>query len=143
MQVRIPKCSACGQEHPDVEVGALATPQQPFTHWYQCPTNGDPVLLALLTVEDQAPEVIHAQILQAVTRCMLAKKYLIAFFRVEAGQVWCDPPVYDGWPDGDFDAAIRLLADQFEKLKPQPSEMPKADPIMPRVNLWGNIPRKN
>jgi hypothetical protein len=137
MQVRIPKCSACGQEHASVEVFTLTTPQLPFTHWYSCPTNGDPVPLALMTAQDQTTQAIHSQILQAVTRCLIAKRWLIAFFRVEGGKVWCDPPQYDGWPDGDFGAAVKLLAETVEKIKPQQTEMPPAPPLLPRVNLFG------
>ncbi len=153
MTVRVPKCASCGKEHDGVEVKALATPQKPFTHWFTCPETGDPVPMALLMVDDQTAVAVHSQILQGVMRCLLARRYMMAFFRVEQGRIFCDPTVYDDFPNGDFGRAVGLLHKHLcERLDRQTLDVPgesglieqaakpmAAGPavLVPKVKLFG------
>lgn len=48
----IKACARCGEEHCYVEARALTRPFAPteagglvWTHWFPCPTNGEPVLV--------------------------------------------------------------------------------------------------
>ena len=152
MAVRIPTCPACGEEHTDVPVKSLTTAQPPFTHWFSCPVNGDPVPMSLLMVDDKTAVAVHNRILQAVVQCLVARRYLIAFFRVEQGRIYCDPPIFDEFPTGDFGRAIGLLYAQLKVtldrqdldipaehglLEQAKAPMPTAPALLPKVKLFG------
>jgi hypothetical protein len=118
MVIKIDKCP-CGRlgGHALVEVNLMVNPQPPFTHWYRCPDTGDPVLMSLLMLDDQTAIAVQNQILQSVIRCLLAKRWMIAFFRVEAGRVWLepDPPLFHDFPNGDFGIAIAMLYESIKR----------------------------
>ena len=48
-------CARCGGEHPELEFRPLTRPvevsqQVVFTHWASCPTNGEPILMAVVSI---------------------------------------------------------------------------------------------
>lgn len=53
----ISNCARCGENHDDIEWKALtrAIPENDgsilWTHWYPCPTNGEPILCATIPTE--------------------------------------------------------------------------------------------
>lgn len=153
MTVRVPRCAACGQQHDDVIVRPLATPQAPFTHWFSCPVNGDPVPLSILMVDDQTAVAVHNQILAAAVRCLLARRYMIAFFRVEQGKLTVEE-VFDEFPNGDFGRAVGLMYKHLlQRLDRKTLDVPLADGLLeassapmptavapaPRVRLFGEM----
>ena len=54
MHIRIKNCARCGEHHVSVEFKLLSRPMAPpeaaplvWTHFARCPSNGEPVMLAM------------------------------------------------------------------------------------------------
>ena len=61
LSVNVVKCARCGQDHPELQFHKIMGSQITcegliFTHWAQCPTTIDPILLrveTILTLSDE------------------------------------------------------------------------------------------
>jgi len=49
-------CARCGKTHKDLEIKKLSNSD--FSHWAQCPTNGEPILVKFETTEEEICDTI-------------------------------------------------------------------------------------
>lgn len=49
------ECARCGESHYDLEFQPLTRPTE-WSHWAPCPTNGEPIMLKIVDLEEQADE---------------------------------------------------------------------------------------
>jgi hypothetical protein len=49
-------CARCGKNHKDLEIKKLSNSD--FSHWAQCPTNGEPILVKFETTEEEICDTI-------------------------------------------------------------------------------------
>jgi hypothetical protein len=53
-RISFTNCARCGGDHKDISCMKLARPCEQFTHWAQCPTTLEPIMVRF--VDEEAPE---------------------------------------------------------------------------------------
>lgn len=54
IRTTVRSCARCGEDHPDWDFQRFTRPCQDLTHWAPCPTNGEPILLKIVSDEPPA-----------------------------------------------------------------------------------------
>jgi hypothetical protein len=140
----IAECPGCGESHEGIQVSSFSvkTAKNPFTHWYTCPTTGDPVCSAVKSIGKHSYE-IDPEFMRQIMEAMRSGRFLMALFYVKDGS----PPELTRWwktksfPKDDFGTVMRDLQLDLEKEYggPLPKAMTTASKqdIKPLVNLFG------
>jgi hypothetical protein len=79
-------CDACGGEHEAVKLHPYAMPKPPFTHWYSCPANTDPVPLAVMN-HASGPVQLHTKVIRDLVMAQLHGPMLVYIASVVNGRV--------------------------------------------------------
>lgn len=134
-KLNIQNCFACDGSHQGVEIHTFATAaNQPWTHWYQCPTCGDPVPLMLVQRKAKLVEVDNAIIHQLV-EAQESGRYMVAIFR-PGGQLQLARTTQN-FPIDQFSDAVGELQRNLDREVGPPEQKPleRAAPA-PLVNLF-------
>lgn len=143
LSIRIHKCPSCDGKHDQVDCHEYAVRRAAWTHWYTCPSTGDPVSV-LVEVEGGKLYEIDPAIIETLMQARKAGKFVVAVFRQEqAGEnLWnthCVQHPYD-FPTDHFATCVNLLREAFDKVAGPP---PKADEPMrratPKPTLWNPV----
>lgn len=143
--VRIQECSACGASHESVALTEYQKKVGPFTHWYVCPTLGDPCQVALLSLSGENGIELSGPICQALIEAQLAGRYMVAvWFIDQEGKLRLKRkdnrfPHTDMLPHGEHPGALGMLKEQLEAEcgQQQPQVMRTAETPKPLRNLLG------
>jgi len=139
-KLSIRECAACGGQHADLEIHEYKHRTPVGTHWFICPTTGDPVGLTLVMMDGQNGLEVHERIVLSLIEAQKSDSYLSAIFRIDEGLVKLTRTTHN-FPTGDFSKCLGLLKDDLERElqnAPTPLEaMQEAKPIAPKVNLFG------
>lgn len=144
LSVNVVECPACGQKHEALDIQSFKTASPPWTHWYTCPVNGDPVPITLDT-KGSVPIEVNNTIIQSLVKAQETGAYLTAVFRSKDGEVILErtshqfPTTFeskDGKSSTFDDVLSQLLRDDLRKdIGPPPRKEPlaiadvKAEPI--------------
>jgi len=143
LSIRIAKCPSCDGKHDKVECREFSVRRAAWTHWYTCPSTGDPVSV-LVEVEGGRLYEIDPTIIESLMQARKAGKFVVAVFRQEqAGEnLWtthCVQHPHD-FPTDHFAACVNLLREAFDKVAGPP---PKAEEPMkrgaPKPTLWNPV----
>lgn len=144
-QLDVHKCAACDGRHDAIQVQSFNRPVQPYTHWYQCPTLGDPVpiSIAMLTAGDAIE--LDGPVCQALAEAQIAGRWLVAVFHIDVDGRLILRRSSQKFPTGDLlqsaehKGCIGLLKENFEQEvgTQQPQEMRTAATPRPLRSLMG------
>lgn len=136
-RLSVQHCEACDGRHEGLQVFSYVRPRTVHTHWYKCPTVGDPVPISLIGLSDGRGILIDSDVCRALVNAQLAGRWCVAFFIVTAdGQLTAQHKTHR-FPHGDFFGAggeskgcIKMLTELFEReVGPQqPAEMKTVEP---------------
>lgn len=82
--IDIDTCPACRQRHEEVKLHPYVNAQPPFTHWYSCPENTDPVPLTI-AMHNGLPNVLNSGILRNLIQAHLHGNYLVMITSLPQG----------------------------------------------------------
>lgn len=51
MTTNIKRCARCGNDHEDLPMKDMSNSDR-FSHWAECPTNGQPILIKIIIDDD-------------------------------------------------------------------------------------------
>lgn len=129
LTLQVLTCYSCGEKHDGVALHAFNKPAEPWSHWYSCPTNGDPVPLSV-GFKDELPVEYPRRVIGDLDRAMQHGKFLAVIFYVDAkGVVYCQWNAQD-FPHAAFEACQKLFAEQCAKNGGLPAPL---EPL-PRAN---------
>lgn len=135
--VTVTECSSCGSRHDQMEIRRYTNPQPPFTHWFTCPTTGDPCQVSITSYQGQ-PVSVAGEVLEMLAQAAVSGRYIVAVGRVEDGLIHSRRKSVN-FPTGDnriFIADLKKMLDAELDL-PEEREMERANPPA-RVNLFGD-----
>jgi hypothetical protein len=124
LSLQIVECYSCRQQHGAVELKAFAKPPEPWTHFYVCPTNGDPVPVALKMRNGNAIEYLRKVVADLDTAQVRGRWLSAIFYIQEDGGVMLLHNQFD-WPHKAFETAIDLFKQQAAKS----GGLPEAGPL--------------
>lgn len=75
---KIERCAACGEGH-EVEAKTVNARRALYTHWYECPTNGDPVSFRISQAGENTRVIMDA-IAKSLETADAADAFLVAVF---------------------------------------------------------------
>ena len=147
VQINVRNCPSCDGAHELVEcheynaTSASHGGTKLWSHWFTCPTTGDPVSV-LIQIDDGKVYEVEPEIIGSIMQARKAGKYVVAVFRQEpAGNgMWithCTQHPHDFLTD-HFGTCVNLLKDAFDKVVGPPTKevpMLRAKPE-PAVQLW-------
>ena len=107
-------CYSCHERHDHVAVTPYRTDNSPWTHWYACPTNGDPVPMTI-QVKGENPVEVCRRIMRDVDEALAAGSLMSAIFYVGRDGKLKMRWMTDKFPFGYFDETSRLLAEHNAK----------------------------
>lgn len=144
--VRIQECAACGASHADVALTEYNKKIGPFTHWYACPTLGDPCQLALLSLNGEDGIELSGPICAALTEAQFAGRYMVAIWFLDAEgklrmhRICHRFPTIDMLGDGTNPGVLGMLKSDLEREcggAQQPAVMRPATAPKPLRDLLG------
>ena len=148
-QVSIHKCAACDNRHDVVELHEYGRIQPPFTHWYECPTLGDPVPVTIGMMGDGTGMELSGPTMQSLARAAKSGRWMAVVFYVEdtdqGRMVKMEThtqrfPRSDFFEDGDHKGCLGLLREWCERDAgvQAPQAMQPAKRPVPLRSLNGN-----
>lgn len=138
-KLNVTNCPSCDAPHQDLEISSFNKHTPPWTHWFTCPSTGDPVPLTLVMVDPKSGIEVNNVIIRNLVHAQQRGAYMVSIFRIEDGQVKLDRTTFN-FPTGDFVNCISLLKADLEREIGPPQAVPlkDADDQAPLVNLFGN-----
>ena len=136
-------CPVCDAIHNGVPVHAFTKQTPPWTHWYACPTTGDPVPLTLVMMSTDRGIEINNVLIRALVRAQSTNAYMVAVYRVEDGQIKLDRTTHN-FPTGDFVNCVTLLRQDLDRETGPPQQsIPLQAAVNPNpvINLFGEPKR--
>lgn len=136
-------CPVCDGIHNGVPVTAFAKQTPPWTHWFTCPTTGDPVPLTLVMMSADRGIEINNVLIRALVHAQSTNAYMVAIFRVDDGQIKLDRTTHN-FPTGDFVNCVTLLRQDLDReLGPPQQTIPLQPSVNPNpvINLFGEQKR--
>lgn len=61
MKTDIKLCARCGGDHDQLEFTELKQSQNEWTHWASCPTNGEPIMMAVVDEDEPAEPLFNKE----------------------------------------------------------------------------------
>lgn len=132
-------CPVCDGMHNGLPVTAFAKQTPPWTHWFTCPTTGDPVPLTLVMMSPDRGIEINNVLIRALVHAQSTNAYMVAIFRVEDGQIKLDRTTHN-FPTGDFVNCVTLLRQDLDREMGPPQQTIPLQPAVnpnPVINLFG------
>jgi len=130
-------CYACDAMHNALPLHAYKRSVPPWSHWYTCPTLGEPVSLTIVTDGKGNVEIANSVLrsLADATRC---GRYMVAIWYLDGGKIMMTRTTCE-YPQGEFAASVRLLdSDLAKEAGPAlPTIMQPAGERRPTINLFG------
>lgn len=131
--VNIKECPVCKSKHEDIALTEFKTGGYgPFTHWYLCPSTGDPAMLSLISIGDGVGIDIDHNILSQVLTAQASGRYMVAVWRVTERDM--TPEELSARVDGDDAKSIATL----ELMAPTWKNMP-VGPNAKQIDLYAAI----
>jgi len=147
------ECFSCGSKHEKIPLHEYNLPNPPWTHYFTCPTSGDPVSIATAEVAGK-PTIIHQDVANFLAVAKRAGHYLVAVFhKPEIGSITEQHPLKLSMRTEEFDlswgeTAWVMLRDELRKMRDQElgidpvdeNDYPRPTPIdpstLPGLNLF-------
>ena len=129
------ECGSCGKSHSISAINKYSTPQPPYTHWYICPTTGDPCGASIVS-QNGKEQTINASVLSRLATAHACENFLVAICWVDNGKLKYTRQALS-FPHRFFhDCAEHVRQDlESEVGPPQPAEpMAIAPALQPVVN---------
>lgn len=63
-------CAACGERHEELKLHPYVNAYPPFTHWYSCPTNTDPVPITVM-MHNKHPVELNTRVMRDMLQAQL------------------------------------------------------------------------
>lgn len=127
--IQIVQCYSCGEQHGAVQLQPYVKPSPPWTHWFCCPTNGDPVPLTLIYQENQPEQAVelNRRVVSDFAKAYGNGRWLAAIFFVDGDKVYSGINASE-WPHKEYETALALLQQHAEKHGglPKPEPLPRA-----------------
>ena len=144
-RLSIAECPACDGKHAGLEIHQFNRPSGPFTHWFTCPSQGDPVPLSLMMLKDGEGFELNTKVCQAVAAAQMSGRYLIAVFYINHDNNLLLERTTHKFPPADFfeskesKGVMGLLRESLEmEVGPQqPAKMKPAGKLSPLQSLLG------
>jgi len=136
-------CPACDGMHHRLPVNPFRRETPPWTHWYACPTTGDPVPLTLVMMSPDRGIEINNVLIRSLVTAQATNAYMVAVFRVQDGQIKLDRTTQN-FPTGDFQNCVTLLRQDLDReIGPPQQTIPMAAAVnpTPAINLFGGPPK--
>ena len=133
-------CPACGGKHTDLTIKESNHPGAAGTHWYLCPTLGDPCFVTLAAMDNGEVIELEGRVCQMLARSQMSGQWLIAgAFQKPDGR-------FEFWrhsfkfPHGHFPELIKMFRENLEaEIGPlQPEKMAEAGPLPSLLNVFGD-----
>jgi hypothetical protein len=139
-QIRIRDCGACGKSHEGVEIKEFSKEHPPWTHWYACPDNSDPVLVTLLVTNSGQVHQVKDSVVQHLARAEMAGQYMVAIFYMEGGKQHLQRITWD-FPTGEFNRSVDMLNTNLQdEIGPPPQEaLTVAASPQPTISVFGTM----
>lgn len=138
--ISINDCPACHSGHVGLKITEYNAPRGPFTHWYLCPSLGDPCNISLAAMKNGQGMELDSDVCQALAIAQQAGRWMVAIWWIhDNGETLSMVrPTYK-FPIVEFEHAVRLLREkcQQEIGPPQPDVMQAADHPQPLTKLFG------
>lgn len=137
MQLKIENCYSCNGPHEGLACHGYKTGHAPFTHWYTCPTTGDPCTLTLKHRKNQNAE-LNRDVLGALTEAQQAGTFMVIICFVEEGVMQYRRMTF-AFPHNFFhNVATDVKVDLEKEIGPPPAgDMEAGDP-KPLTNLFSS-----
>jgi len=149
------ECFSCGSKHEKIPLHEYNLPNPPWTHYFTCPTSGDPVSIATAEVAGK-PTIIHQDVANFLSVAKRAGHYLVAVFhKPEIGSITEQHPLKLSMRTEEFDlswgeTAWVMLRDELRRMRDQElgvdpvdeNDYPRPTPIdpstLPGLNLFSD-----
>ena len=114
------KCAACDGKHEGIVMNEYTRPPAPFTHWYNCPTIGDPVPVALAMMHNGAGLELNGPVCQALAAAQVAGMFLAMVCYHDDGKLRMHVtrnkfPTGDYFETGDAKGVLGTLKEMLEQ----------------------------
>jgi hypothetical protein len=80
-------CCACAERHEGINLHPYVNAQPPFTHWYSCPKNNDPVPLTVVNHQTGPVQLSHRVIRDLVMATMHGSALVFIASEVSRGRL--------------------------------------------------------
>lgn len=143
-RIKILECHACGGLHNDVEIHEYNHPCGSFTHWYSCPTSGDPVSLTISSGTGLESVSIPPDLMRKVREASRVNRYLACIFWVDESLPKDDQLQHtqesNNFPTKDYLPCVRWLEQQLLQAGGplDNNTLPEATERGPIVSLFGD-----
>lgn len=127
-----------GETH-EVQLRPYVKQQAPFTHWYMCPVNNEPVPVIIKQRQNVAVEV-DAEIAARLSMCQQLGNFMVIIAYVENGDLRYTRKSFQ-FPHAFFDNVKQDVANDLDSEfgPPQPDKpMEEAEPPQPLSNPFQN-----
>lgn len=143
--VSVHECQACDSHHDGVEIRQLQRQLGMFTHFYTCPTLGDPVYCCLAMLKGGSAIELNGPICNALAEAQLCGRFVVAvgYYDAQGGlRVFKSShkfPVVDYFETPEHKNFMGNLREIFEREVGQPVPQPMREAPLPKplVNLLG------
>jgi hypothetical protein len=134
-------CAACQGSHRDIDIHEFQTPQRPWTHWYTCPTLGDPCPVALAQMRNGEGMNLDGDVCQSLAAAQQSGQWLVAVFWIdEERRIQCRRSV-NKLPLSDVPRIVQMFKDSCQEIiggAAQPEQMAEAPKLSPIMSLYGD-----
>lgn len=144
------KCAACDGKHEGIVMSEYTRPPAPFTHWYDCPTLGDPVPVALAMMTNGGGMELNGPVCHALAAAQVAGRFMVMVCYHEDGKLRMRVttnkfPTGDYFETADAKGVLGTLKEMLEREVGtlQQQQMRQAVLPQPIRELFGNSQPSN
>lgn len=133
-------CPACGGKHTDLIIKESNRPSAAGTHWYLCPTLGDPCFVTLAAVQTGEAIELDGPVCQALARAQMSGQWLVMVAHMQQDGSFRYNRMAFKFPHAKFEELIgHFSKDLGSEIGPlQPAKMAEAGPLPSLVNVFGD-----
>lgn len=148
--ISILECFSCGAKHDDLPINELNCGQPPYTHWYTCPTSGDPAHFTIGHIDGKRMPMNH-DVMHFLNVAHGYGKYIVAIGYETSPKDMIVAVITEVFTTARFEEFVETIRTNFREShdlmeglpddRPQPVEGTLKP--MSEVNLWsGDEDRK-
>lgn len=115
-------CYSCKGPHEKIPVYPYMTPHPPYTHYYICPSTGDPTGLAIVPSKDGLVEV-NGEILALLSEAQQSDSFMIVVYWHAEGRVQFRRQSHK-FPTTELQTCKGMILEDFEKQVGPPAHTP-------------------